>query len=187
MLIELIHNYGYWIVFFGSMIEGESIILTAGMLCSHGVLSFYKVCLLSFIGTCIADQLLYNLGYYVDSKFLEKFNFSKNFFLKLKPIVIKYQTAYILSFRFIYGIRILSPILIGMVKINQKKYMILNVIASIIWAVISCGIGYMIGSFTKELNFNFKYLMLIGTMLILLLLLISKLIANYILKKNNLA
>ncbi|QEK38006.1 DedA family protein [Candidatus Cytomitobacter indipagum] len=185
MLIDLVQNYGYWIVLFGSMIEGESIVLTAGMLCAHGVLSFYKICILSFIGTCVADQLLYNLGYYIGPGFLERFSFSRKLFTKLKPLAIKYQNTYILSFRFIYGIRIISPVLIGIIKIDPKKYMILNIIASVIWAVISCAIGYAIGAFTKSLDFNFKYLMIAGTLMILLLLLISKLIANHILKKNN--
>ncbi|QEK38507.1 DedA family protein [Candidatus Cytomitobacter primus] len=185
MFLELVHSYGYWIVLFGSMIEGESIVLTAGMLSAHGILSFYKICILSFIGTCIADQLLYNFGYYIGPGFLEKWKVSRKLFHKLKPIAIKYQNAYILSFRFIYGIRIISPILIGIIKIDPRKYMILNVIASLIWAVVSCAIGYLIGSFTKTLDFNLKYLMISGTALIIILILISKCISSYILRKNH--
>ncbi len=181
----LIYHYGYWIVFLGSMIEGESIVLTAGMLSAHGVLSFYKICILSFIGTCIADQLLYNFGYYIGPGFLEKWKLTRKLFEKLKPIALKYQNAYILSFRFIYGIRIMSPILIGIIKVDPKKYMILNIVASLIWSVISCAIGYTIGSFTKTLDFNLKYLMIFGAMLVFIFILISKYISAYIIKKST--
>ncbi len=181
----LVHDYGYWIVLFGSMIEGESIVLTAGMLSAHGILSFYKICLLSFIGTCFADQLLYNLGYYIGPSFLEKWSVTRKLFHKLKPIALKYQNIYILSFRFIYGIRIMSPILIGIVKIDPKKYMILNIVASVIWSIVSCSMGYAIGSFTKTLDFKFKYVIIAGTFLILLLILLSKILSSYILNRNT--
>ncbi|QEK39068.1 DedA family protein [Candidatus Nesciobacter abundans] len=182
----LIHNYGYWIVFLGSMIEGESVLLTASALAYTGVLSIYKVFALSFVGTCIADQLLYNLGYYIGPGFLEKWKTSRKLFNRLKHIAIKYQNIYILSFRFIYGIRIISPIIIGVVKVDQKKYAILNIVASFIWAFISCLIGYFLGSAVSKMGiFNLKkpyiYLIILG--LVGIVILASKLISSYLRKK----
>ena len=184
-ILHLIDKYGYLIVFLGAMVEGESIILTASMLSASGILSLYKVCALAFLGTCIAEQLMYNVGYYIGSKLIDKWHLSRKAFNKIKPVILNHETAYILTCRFIYGIRTISPLLIGIVRVNPKKYFMLNIIASAIWSVISCALGYSLGYFTKGIGLNFKYIIMINFIVIIVIILIAKIISKIILKSNN--
>ena len=146
---EFIQNWGYFAVFLGSLIEGEAIILTASALAAAGFLSIYKIMIIAFVGTLFADQGLYFVGYYYGTPAIE---FVKKRFPKMVPgiekglrFLEKYQTAYILLFRFIYSIRIVSPIIIGSQKIPFKKFSFLNLIAAVIWTLISCSGGYFLG------------------------------------------
>src|SRR5262249_22931724 len=50
---------------------------------------------------------------------------------------------FILSFRFIWGIRTISPIVIGSSGIPPPPYKPLNLAAAIVWTLISCVGGYM--------------------------------------------
>lgn len=151
MSIEpFIQQYGYLAVFLGSMIEGESIILTASALSAIGHLSILKVALVTFIGTLIADQSIYLLGYFYGTKSLA---FIQTRFPRITPhlnksltFLQKYQTLYILSFRFIYGIRIISPFIIGTQNISFARFSALNFIAAVIWTILSCAAGYFLGS-----------------------------------------
>ena len=59
----------------------------------------------------------------------------------------RYSTLFILLFRFVYGIRILSPLVIGIAEIPPRKYMILNFIAALLWTIVSCALGYYLGDF----------------------------------------
>ena len=64
VFIEFIKSWGYIVVLLGSMVEGESIILTACVMAYMGYLSIAKIVLIAFLGTLIADQSLYYLGEY---------------------------------------------------------------------------------------------------------------------------
>ncbi len=142
---QVIKEWGYFAVFLGSMIEGESVVLTAGFLAHKGYLSLPKIIALSFFGTLIADQGLYHLGRYQGIRLLSRFP-------RLKPradrafrLLHRYDGYFILAFRFIYGIRTVSPVVIGISGIPLKRFTILNLIAAFIWAVLSCLVGYFFG------------------------------------------
>lgn len=139
---EFIQHWGYISVFLGSMIEGESIIFAAGLLAREGYLSIYKVTLIAFVGTLVADQGLYFVGHYYGKAFLEKFPSTQAKAERAFRLLHRYNNLFILSFRFIYGIRILSPLVIGASGIPIKRFVILNFIAAVIWSVSSCVAAY---------------------------------------------
>lgn len=161
ILQNFISHYGYIIVFFASIIEGESVILTASILASQGKLDIHKVALITFLGTLFADQGMYFVGRNFGPKIFNKFPTLKEKSKKLMTFLQKHNTIFILSFRFIYGIRILSPFVIGMSEVNPKKFMILNLIAAFIWTAVSCAAGYYLGeiifTYLHKVNGFFKY------------------------------
>ena len=57
----------------------------------------------------------------------------------------KYSTAFILSFRFVYGIRNFSSFAMGMSSLSWRRFAVLNFIAAGIWAVCFAGAGYLAG------------------------------------------
>ncbi len=143
--MEFIEKYGYLAVFLGSLIEGESVILTAGVLAQKGYLSLWGIMLVSFMGTLLADQLLFHVGRLHGNRLLAKWPSLESKASRALNLLHKYNTLYILSFRFIYGIRVVSPIIIGMSGVTTKRFTFLNIIAASIWSVLSCLAGYALG------------------------------------------
>ena len=148
-LLEFIQNYGYWAVFLGALIEGESIILTSSAMAAAGYFSIYKIMLIAFGGTVLADQGLYILGYTYGEPVLcwIRAHLPKmaRYMDKALMFLHRYQNAYILSFRFIWGVRIISSVIIGAQKIPPLRFAVLNIIAAVLWTVISCMAGYLLG------------------------------------------
>lgn len=141
----------YLVVLFGSMIEGETIILTASALAAAGYLSIYKVGSIAFFSTLLVDQALFFLGHFLYENpgrpLSERF---PNLYKKSRRAVIllkRYDTWFILSFRFIYGIRAVSPVVIGLCGSQPSRFVLLNIVSALIWAVISCSLGYCLGDF----------------------------------------
>lgn len=149
--MEFIVKYGYLAVFLGSLVEGESVILTAGALAYQGYLSLWGIMAVAFMGTLIADQALFQVGRLYGQQILNRWPSLKKRSEKAFRLLHRYNTLYILSFRFIYGIRVVSPLIIGMSGVGTKRFSVLNVIAAGIWSVLSCLAGYMIGKFGVEL------------------------------------
>jgi membrane protein DedA with SNARE-associated domain len=141
-LQEFVENWGYIAVFLGSLVEGESIIFMAGFLAHEGYLSLPKIILISFFGTLFADQGLYFVGRYYGNPFLDRFSSLRERAEKAFSLLRRYDNIFILSFRFIYGIRIISPIVIGASGVGFKRFLILNFVAAIIWSVSSCVAAY---------------------------------------------
>lgn len=147
----------YWGVLFGSMVEGEMIILTASALAAAGYLSIYKVGSIAFLSTLLVDQILFFIGHYFYKKPRQRplsERFPKLYKKSRRAVVLlkKYDIWFILSFRFIYGIRAVSPVVIGLCGSSPSRFVPLNAVSALIWAVISCSLGYSLGDFLFDEN-----------------------------------
>jgi membrane protein DedA with SNARE-associated domain len=155
-LIKSSPGIAYTIVLFGAMIEGETIILSASALAAAGYLSITKVGAIAFFSTVFIDQLLFYVGHYmykhperpISERFPRLHQKSKRVVLLLK----KYDTWFILSFRFIYGIRAISPVVIGLCGSFPRRFIPLNIASALIWMVLSCGAGYCLGDFFFDMR-----------------------------------
>ncbi len=148
--IEFVRNWGYWAVFLGSLVEGESVILTASAMARLGHLSIYKVGIIAFTGTLIADQVLYLVGWYYGDALFFRFPSLKKKSARTFELLHKYDTLFIISCRFIYGIRVTSSIIIGAAGVKPWRFIPLNFLSAAIWAVISCTAGYLLGYVVLE-------------------------------------
>jgi membrane protein DedA with SNARE-associated domain len=162
-------KWGYLAVFLGSLIEGESVILSAGYFASQGYLSLYKIILISFVGTVIADQLLFIFGRIWGQHFIRQFSFVQKAAQKAFHFLENYKNWFLLSFRFIYGIRIISPVVIGASPISFRYFFYLNIIAAAIWAIISCSVGYLFGEFLMKYLTSLQRFLVLGSVGFLLL------------------
>ncbi len=141
-LVDFVKDWGYVAVFLGSMIEGESVIFIAGFFAHEGYLSLPKIIIIAFTGTLIADQALYHLGKYYGNQIIDRFPSFRPRADRAFILLRRYQNIFILSFRFIWGIRIISPIIIGSSGVSALRFTFLNLIAAVIWSVGSCTAAY---------------------------------------------
>lgn len=150
-----LHEYGahfvYFIVLIGSFVEGESVILTASALAyKYEQISLTTLMAVAFTGSLCADQLLFFVGRKYGPRLIETRPSLKEASTKVFYHLHKHSTLFILSFRFIYGIRTASPLIIGAAGVRIKRFAILNFIAAAIWSILSCSVGYMIGYFFAD-------------------------------------
>jgi len=138
-------QYGYIAVFLAAMIEGESVVLAASIFASQGKLDIQHVAVAAFLGTLISEQILYLVGRSFGKKILIKFPKLQEKVQKIIDMLERHTTFFIFSSRFIYGIRSLSPVVIGMTNIPPRRFMILNLLAAIVWTILSCAAGYFLG------------------------------------------
>jgi membrane protein DedA with SNARE-associated domain len=151
-LIDIIKDWGYLAVFLGSLVEGESVILVACFMAHLGYLSLGKIMIIAFCGTLFADQALYYVGRYYGQAILQKFHKLHAPANRAFTLLHSWDIWFILSFRFIWGIRTISPIVIGSSGITPQRYTPLNLIAAIVWTLISCIGGYMLSGVIEEIG-----------------------------------
>ena len=163
-ITELLTNYGYWIVLAAALIEGEHLLIGLSAVVSAGFgdldqkLSLTLIILVAFIGTTISDQVLYYFGKYFGPRLLKWRPSLQPKADKAFDLLKKRDIWFIMANRFMYGLRIIGPIMIGSSGVDPRKFFFWNVIAAFVWAVVVCVVGYLLGSAAEEVLGNFdKY------------------------------
>lgn len=152
---DFVREWGYIAVFLGSIIEGESIVLTASALAAFGYLSIYKIFFIALSTTIVVDQALFWVGYKAGTEWIvRKFPKIEKTRNRVFNLLHKMDVMFIFSFRFIYGIRVASPLIIGSARINPKRFMIYNALSGICWAFVSCFLGYTIADVVMDGDFD---------------------------------
>ncbi len=141
----LLHTYGYYAILLWTFLEGETVVIIAGMLAQQGLLNPVLIAVCAFCGSCTSDQIMFMLGKYKGPAVLARFpRLAKNT-AKAEALIHKYETALILGFRFVYGVRNVTPILLGINKVSHVKFLVLNVIGAAVWACAFTAGGYFFG------------------------------------------
>ncbi len=143
---ELVATYGYPAIVAGTFLEGETIVIVAGYLASRHYLALGYVMICAFIGTWIGDTLYFFIGRRWGTKLLERHPKWRPGADRALRLLRRHSTFFILSFRFIYGIRTVSPFAIGMSGVSPVRFILLNMAASAIWALLFASGGFLLGS-----------------------------------------
>jgi membrane protein DedA with SNARE-associated domain len=61
-LSELVTTFGYYAVFFGALLEGETILIFAGFAAHRGMLDIRYVIAIAFVASTLGDQIFFHLG-----------------------------------------------------------------------------------------------------------------------------
>lgn len=144
-LETVIASYGLYFVFLGVLLEGETVLIVAGFLAHQGVLNPFAVAGTAFLGSLINDQGLFLVGRYFSETRMVCEQKQRPAFAKVLAMIERNSTVFILAFRFLYGLRTVSPLALGVSGVPAARYFFLNVIAAAIWAPAITGIGYALG------------------------------------------
>ncbi|MCL2075869.1 MAG: DedA family protein [Betaproteobacteria bacterium] len=143
--IDLLSRYGYVVILVWTFLEGETCVIIAGMLANKLNLNLWLIALCAFIGSFSIDQIMFALGKYKGESMLSYFPRMAKNVDRASGLFKKYDVALILGFRFIYGVRNVTAILLGISKVNHAKFFILNFIGASIWALTFTFGGYYAG------------------------------------------
>ena len=148
---QLIRDYGYWALFIGTFLEGETIVIIAGFMAFTGLLDLKWLITVSFCGTFLSDQLFFYFGRWKGREFIAKRPKWQARADRLKPLLDKYKNYIILGFRFLYGVRNVTPLVLGSSGINPIRYLILNFVGAAVWAISFGTGGYLFGHMLKPI------------------------------------
>jgi membrane protein DedA with SNARE-associated domain len=151
----LIHQHGdvfYLITFLWTALEGETFVIFAGLAAQKGMLNFWLLFIAAWCGTFCGDQFFFFTGRRFGIRILDHLP-------KLKPAVDKslgwlerHAIAFILAYRFMYGIRNISGVAIGMSHLRWQTFVLWNAIAAFVWAAAFAGFGYLFGDVIDHMH-----------------------------------
>ena len=144
-ITDWVQHYGYMAVLLGAFLEGEAVLLIAGFAAHGGYLSLPWVVVVAAGGSFAGDQLYFGLGKRYASQILKRLPAIEPRIEQVRTLMQRYHRPLILAIRFLYGLRTVGPIAIGMSEVTWRQYTPLNFLAALLWALAIGGAGYAFG------------------------------------------
>jgi membrane protein DedA with SNARE-associated domain len=146
MTIEhIVETYGALGVFIGTFFEGEAIVVLAAFAAHQGYLPLWQVMLAAFAGACLGDQFYFYLGRYHGRAFLARRPSWQNRVQKATDLVERFHVWIILAIRFLYGLRTVLCLTLGMSRVPGWVFAVLNTAGVAFWTLLTCFGGYYLG------------------------------------------
>lgn len=136
-IAEIFQEWGhlaYPVIFIWTFFEGETVVIFGGYAAFHDIIDPTWLFFSAWFGSFLGDQAWYYLGRRCGPSLLKRFPRWKSGVFHVSELMQRYGVWFILSFRFIYGVRNVSSITIGMIHYPWLKFAFVNFIAAGLWA-----------------------------------------------------
>jgi membrane protein DedA with SNARE-associated domain len=180
MVIQgMIARYGLAAIFVGAGVEGETSVIAGGVFAHKLFFPLWAAIAAAATGSFVADQIFFYAGRHFREHRLVRRMTGKPAYAKAMKKLERHPIAFILGFRFLYGLRTVSPMAVGTSHVKARAFLLLNAAAATIWAALFTGIGYGFGG-PIERTFRrsglIEHLPLALTIIVLMLIAVSQIV-----------
>lgn len=139
--------YAYALAALWAFFEGETFVLAASAVgAMTGAVDPWILMVSVWFGSFLGDQTWFTLGRRYGPGVLKRFPGAESKFQSATGLLEQYGTLFVLSFRFLYGIRNVAAAACGMAGMDRQRFMILNFIAAGVWAGSFVAAGWFLGA-----------------------------------------
>jgi membrane protein DedA with SNARE-associated domain len=135
----------YSIVFLWTFLEGETVVIFAGFAAAQGLVDPLGLLVAAWLGSFAGDQFYFWIARNFGVKLLDRFPRWRHGVDGALRWLERYDAGFILSFRFIYGVRNFSSFALGLSAVKWDRFLRLNFAAAGLWAASFIAIGYFLG------------------------------------------
>lgn len=144
-LIQLLQEHGYIVLFFWSILEGELGLIMAGILAHTGHMNLYLAIFIAGLGGFAGDQIYFYIGRNAKRYIHRKMRKHRRKFAIAHLLLKKYGWPIIFMQRYMYGLRTVIPMSIGVTRYDAKKFALINLLSAWAWATITILPAYLFG------------------------------------------
>ena len=155
---DFIREWGYIALFAYSFGGGFVGLVIAGVLAYAGDLNIYICILVAAVSNFLGDQFLFTLAR--QNKAYAK-DMMKKYGRKVALahlLMRKYGSLVVFIQKYIYGIKTLIPLAMGLTKYSGMKFVAFNALAAMLWAIVVGYASYTAGEYILSSTEEFKYI-----------------------------
>jgi len=135
-------------LFIGFFLPGDSLIFTAGILASQGLLSIWVLPPLLFIAAVLGDNFGYAFGRRLGPQLFSREDsrfFHRKHLERAQTFYARYGKATLIIARFTPIVRTFAPIVAGAGKMHYPTFFVYNIVGAFIWVMLNTLLGYFLG------------------------------------------
>jgi membrane-associated protein len=152
-------------LFFGFFLPGDSLLFTAGLLCSTGLLQIHPslLVLLIIIAAVAGNMVGYAFGKKVGVLLFKRKSgmfFRQEHLVTANEFYQKYGRKTLVLSRFLPIVRTFAPIIAGIIKLDYYKFFIFSVIGAGLWVPSLVLCGYFMGKYIPNTKEYLEYIVI---------------------------
>ena len=155
-LTDLFARYGYFVVFFGVLLEnagvpvpGETILLAGAALARFGHLSLPWVVSVAIAGAILGDNVGFLIGRRGGRILIERYGATFGLTIarlaQFDAFFAAHGSKTVFIARFITGLRVVGAVLAGASTMPWSTFLLFNATGAVAWAVTFGAVGYLLG------------------------------------------
>ncbi|MBP6498289.1 MAG: DedA family protein [Campylobacteraceae bacterium] len=137
LFVGWMKEYGYIILFIWSMLEGESGLIMAGLLSHTGDMNLFVAIFVAGLGGFAGDQVYFYIGRFNKKYVYKKLKGQRRKLALAHLLLKKYGWPIIFVQRYMYGLRTVIPISIGLTRYDAKTFALINLISAWCWGALT--------------------------------------------------
>jgi membrane protein DedA with SNARE-associated domain len=143
----------YLIAAVWAFFEGETFVLIAAAAgATTGIVDPWLLMISVWLGSFAGDQTWFTLGRRFGPAALKRFPKACRHADRARDLLDRYGVLFVLSFRFLYGIRNVASAVCGVAGMPHRRFAALNFIAAGIWAGSFVAAGWFLGNLLGPKN-----------------------------------
>lgn len=142
---DLIRDWGYIILFLYSFGGGFVALVVAGILSYSGELNIVVSILVAGVANFIGDQFLFTIARRNKHQAKQMMQKHRRKIALSHLMMRKYGSWVIFIQKYIYGVKTLIPLAMGITKYSYTKFIFFNALATVLWALVVGLAAYMLG------------------------------------------
>ena len=148
---HFIAHYGYWAVALGCLLEGETVLLLAGYAARRGLMALPLVMAVGAAMGAASDIALFSLGRWRGAAVLARWPQLQGYRGRVNQLLARWGTLVVVGVRFMYGLRVAGPILLGTTDMPWRHFVLFNLLGAALWASLVAGAGWAFGHSAEAL------------------------------------
>jgi len=145
LFIEWLREYGYIVLFGWSILEGELGLVMAGIMAHTGDMILPIAIIVGALGGFVGDQIYFYIGRFNKAYIHDKLRSQRRKFAIAHLLLKKYGWPLIFVQRYMYGMRTVIPMAIGLTKYSSRDFAIINFVSALFWASLTIIPAYYFG------------------------------------------
>lgn len=137
LFIEWLKEYGYIVLFAWSILEGELGLVMAGIMSHTGDMLLPIALMVGAFGGFVGDQIYFYIGRFNKKYIHNKLRSQRRKFAIAHLLLKKYGWPLIFVQRYMYGMRTVIPMAIGLTKYSSRDFAIINFVSAVFWATMT--------------------------------------------------
>lgn len=165
---SLIRDFGYLGVFIGTLLEGETTLVLAGLAAERGLLGLPWVVLVGIAGSVAGNGVLFWLGRRYGTVWLERHPSWRARVARTHQLLERHSAPFLVVVRFLYGLRALVAFVYGLGTLPYRRYVFYDAVGAVAWATAFSCLGFYLGRAAGSVLGEIKHLEIILAAIVLL-------------------